>query len=119
MFVNVQPPKGQSKDPEFYGLIHSVGEEEKKQLRRFINTVFFRDHDAQLQAETDEYLKLNVAKKQEKEEAAKKAIEEAKKAAAGESESSSNQEKAPPKPEETQPAAEPVKTAETPPKPTA
>ncbi len=119
MFVNVQPPKGQSKDPEFYGLIHSVGEEEKKQLRRFINTVFFRDHDAQLQAETDEYLKLNIAKKQEKEEAAKKAIEEAKKAAAGESESSSNQEKASPKPAETQPAAEPVKTAETPPKPSA
>jgi hypothetical protein len=116
MFVNVQPSKGQSKDPEFYGLIHAVGEEEKKQLRRFINTVFFRDHDAQLQAETDEYQKLNVAKKQEKEDAVKKAAEEAKKAAAGESESSSNQDKAAPKPPETQSTSDPAKATEAPPK---
>ena len=117
MFVNVQPSKGQSKAPEFYGLIHSVGEEDKKQLRRFVNSVFFRDHDAQLQAETDEYLKLNVAKKVEREEAAKKALEEAQKAAAGDGEKESKPQAAPaPTKDEAQKPSEAIPNAETPPK---
>jgi len=115
MFVNVQPSKGQSKAPEFYGLIHSVGEEEKKQLRRFINSVFFRDHDAQLQAETEEYLKLNVAKKVEREEAAKKALEEAQKAAAGEGEKESKPQVTPTT-DQSQNPSEATPNADTPPK---
>lgn len=110
MFINVQPSKGQSKSPEFYGLIHSLGEDEKKQLRRFINTVFFRDHDAQLQAETDEYRNLNLAKKQEREEAAKKAIEEAQKAAAADSSKDGNGNKNPSQQQKTE---EPVSSEST------
>ena len=67
MFVNVQPIKKPSgKTPEYYGLIHSIGEIEKKELRRFVNSVFFRDHDAQLIAENEEFKKLNATKLIEK-----------------------------------------------------
>lgn len=76
MFVNLQPTKSQSKIPEYHGLIHSLGETQKKELRRFVNTIFFRDHDAQVNAETDEFKKLNDAKLAEKMEALKKIREE-------------------------------------------
>lgn len=76
MYINVQPAKTQGKTPEFYGLIHCLGEAQKKDLRRFINSVFFRDHDAQVNAETDEFKKLNEAKLHERLEAEKKAAEE-------------------------------------------
>lgn len=67
MFVNIQPvAKPSGKLPEYYGLIHSIGESEKKELRRFVNSVFFRDHDAQVNAEADEFKKLNDLKLQEK-----------------------------------------------------
>ncbi len=67
MFVNVQPIKKPSgKTPEYHGLIHSIGEIEKKELRHFVNSVFFRDHDAQLIAENEEFKKLNEAKLIEK-----------------------------------------------------
>jgi hypothetical protein len=74
MFVNIQPTKDQGR---YHGLIHCLGESEKKELRRFVNSVFFRDHDAQVNAESEEFKKLNEAKLQEKQEALKKAIEEA------------------------------------------
>lgn len=78
MFVNIQPmPKGNSKLPEYYGMIHSLGETEKKELRRFVNSVFFRDHDAQLVAEGEEFKKLNEAKLAEKVLAIQKAQEAA------------------------------------------
>lgn len=77
MFVNLQPTKNQSKTPEYHGLIHCLGEAQKKELRRYVNSVFFRDHDAQVNAETDEFKKLNEAKLLEKKEAAKKAEEAA------------------------------------------
>lgn len=72
MFVNVQPTKNQGKVPEYHGLIHGIGEEAKKELRRYVNSVFFRDHDAQVEAETEEFKKLNEAKLQEKEDAKKR-----------------------------------------------
>lgn len=63
MFVNIQPvAKPGGKLPEYQGLIHSIGESEKKELRRFVNSVFFRDHDAQINAETEEFKKLNELK---------------------------------------------------------
>lgn len=77
MFVNIQPTKNQGKNPEYHGLIHCLGESEKKELRRYVNSIFFRDHDAQVNAETEEFKKLNDLKLQEKQEALKKAIEEA------------------------------------------
>jgi hypothetical protein len=75
MFVYLQPAKASGKVPEYYGLIHSLGEVEKKELRRYVNTIFFRDHDAQVNAETEEFKKLNEAKLQEKLNALKKANE--------------------------------------------
>ncbi len=66
MYINIRPIKGQGKIPEYHGLIHSIGEIEKKELRRYVNTIFFRDHDAQVNAETDEFKRLNDAKLQEK-----------------------------------------------------
>lgn len=85
MFVNLQPAlKPSGKTPEFYGVIHSMGESDKKELRRYVNAIFFRDHDAQISAESDEFKKLNDAKFQEKVLAAQKvkeaADEEARKA---------------------------------------
>ncbi len=77
MFVNLQPTKNQSKTPEYHGLIHCLGEAQKKELRRYVNSVFFRDHDAQVNAETEEFKKLNEAKLLEKNEALKKAEEAA------------------------------------------
>lgn len=77
MFVNLQPTKNQGKTPEYHGLIHCLGEAQKKELRRYVNSVFFRDHDAQVNAETDEFKKLNEAKLHEKQEALKKAEEDA------------------------------------------
>jgi hypothetical protein len=62
MFVNIQPVKGEGKTPSFYGLIHCLGEVEKKELRRYVNSIFFREHDAQLQSESEEFKKLNEMK---------------------------------------------------------
>lgn len=70
MFINVQPSKNQNaKVPEYHGLIHSLGEVEKKELRRYVNSVFFRDHDAQVSAEAAEFKRLNDSKLQEKKSA--------------------------------------------------
>ena len=85
-YVNVQPIKGQGKKPEYKGLIHCIGESDKKELRRYVNSLFFRDHDALLTAETDEYKKLHESKLQQKLDAIRVeqekalAIEEANKA---------------------------------------
>lgn len=76
-YAHMRAMKAQGKVPEYQGLIHCMGEEEKKELRRFVNSVFFRDHDAQLQAQADEYKKLNDAKLQQKLEAEAKALAEA------------------------------------------
>lgn len=81
MYVHVIPSKGQGKVPEYYGLIHALGEEEKKELRRFVNSVFFREHDAKLQEETENFKQLNEAKLNERLQAEQKAAEEATKKA--------------------------------------
>lgn len=69
MFINVQPSKNNG---EYHGLIHGIGEADKKDLRKFVNTIFFREHDAQVQSETAEFKKLNEAKQLEKLELVKK-----------------------------------------------
>lgn len=72
MYISVQPLKAQGKVPEYFGLIHSIGEKQKKELRKFVNSVFFRDNDAAKQAEVEEYKKLNDQKQQEKTQDAEK-----------------------------------------------
>lgn len=103
MYANVQPSKGQSKVPEYHGLIHSIGEDHKKELRRFVNSVFFREHDAKNQAETDEFKKLNEAKFQEKEALLKAQMKEAQEA----EEAAKAAEEAAKTPEEKAPEPEP------------
>lgn len=76
-YVHVQPGKGQGKEPEYLGLIHCIGESDKKELRRYINSVFFRDHDAQVSSELEEFQKLNDNKLKEKLEAIRIAQEKA------------------------------------------
>ncbi len=76
-YVNVRPSKAQGKIPEYIGLIHCLGEQDKKELRKYINSVFFRDHDAGLKAQSDEFKKLNEDKLQQKLEAIRVAQEKA------------------------------------------
>lgn len=90
-FVNVRPIKSQGKIPEYQGLIHCIGESQKKELRRFINSVFFRDHDAQQQSEVDEFKNLNESKLKEKLDALKAKQEEALKTEETPSEETSGQ----------------------------
>lgn len=99
MFVNLQPTKNQSKVPEYHGLIHSLGETQKKELRRLVNSIFFRDHDAEKNAETEEFKKLNDAKLAEKVEALKKLQEEEEKKKTQETKDSEENET--PEPENT------------------
>ncbi len=68
-YVNVLPTKSKSKNPEYSGLIHCIGESDKKELRVFVNSIFFRDHDAKNMAEMDEFKRLNDNKLNEKLEA--------------------------------------------------
>lgn len=78
MYVQVQPTKSEnSKVPLYYGLIHAMGEHDKQELRKYVNSVFFREHDAQVSAEMDEFKKLNESKLQEKIEQEKRLAEEA------------------------------------------
>ena len=77
MFVNIQPTKSQGKTFDYHGLIHCLGEVEKKELRRFVNSVFFREHDAKVTAATDEFKKLNEAKLLQKQEELKLAEQQA------------------------------------------
>ncbi len=68
MFLSIRPMKGQEKVPHYLGLIHALSEVEKKDLRRYVNSIFFREHDAQLSSEAEEFKKLNEAKLLEKQE---------------------------------------------------
>ena len=77
MFVNLQPAKSQGKTFEYHGLIHCLGEVEKKELRKFVNSVFFREHDAKVTAAAEEFKKLNEAKLQQKQEELKLAEQQA------------------------------------------
>jgi hypothetical protein len=67
MFVHILPAaKPSGKIPEYYGLIHSIGESNKKELRRYVNGLFFREHDALVNAESNEFKKLNDLKLNER-----------------------------------------------------
>jgi hypothetical protein len=85
MHVHIQPiGKTQGKGFEYYGLIHALGETQKKDLRKYVNSIFFRDLDAGKSAELDEFKKLNELKLQEritKEKEEREAIEKEKLAA--------------------------------------
>jgi hypothetical protein len=57
-----------TKPPLYYALINGVGEIEKKNLRRYVNSIFFKDHDAAKAAEVDAFKALNEAKLKEQQD---------------------------------------------------
>jgi hypothetical protein len=65
----------------YRALVTMLGEEGKKNIRQVVNSIFFRDLEAQKAAEKEEYEKVQQAAKRRKEEEAKKQkeIEEKKK----------------------------------------
>lgn len=64
---------------EFHGVLHTQTEEDKERMRRFIDSVFFREHDAKKQEELDELAKKGEDYSNKKAET--KLSEEAKKTA--------------------------------------
>lgn len=75
MFVTVATrPKNAKVTTGYYGLIHGIGEDKRMQLRKFINSVFFRSLEEQKKAEREEVEKIKQqfmdTKKQAEEEAA-------------------------------------------------
>lgn len=100
--INAQPLKTLAKIPEYQGLIHCLDESQKKELRRFVNSIFFRDHDAQVLQETEEFKQLNQLKLQERLDALKAAEEAAAKAEEAEKMASALSESEVAKPEPTE-----------------
>ena len=64
-YITVAQHAEYSKAPSYYGLINGVGELEKKELRRYVNTLFFKDHDAAKLQELEAFQALNQGKWQE------------------------------------------------------
>lgn len=55
MYVTIAEPPAQPKaKSSYYGVLHGIGETEKKELRRFINSVFFRAREAAREKEREE-----------------------------------------------------------------
>ena len=75
MYVTIMPNE-KVKGPAYYGLINGIGETGKNDLRRFVNSIFFRDLETQKGAEKEEFEKLKADKIKEMEELA--ALEAAK-----------------------------------------
>jgi hypothetical protein len=75
------PPKSNLHPTAYYGLIHGVSEKDKMELRRWVNSVFFRQLEDQKKAEKEEVAKVKQQaierKKKEEEEAARLAAEKA------------------------------------------
>jgi hypothetical protein len=78
MYVSVtSAPNGSTVSSDYYGLIHGIGEEERQELRRFINSVFFREKEAARAAEKEAFEQAKIDAIKRKEEEAQKAAEEA------------------------------------------
>lgn len=72
MYITIaEPPKTPKASGRYYAVIHGIGEEEKKELRRYINSVFFRTKEAAKLKDKEE-----VEKTKEKYIEQKKAKEE-------------------------------------------
>ena len=59
MYITVLPaPEHTTISSQYYGIIHGIGEEERKELRRFINSVFFRGLNTEKANDAEEVAKL-------------------------------------------------------------
>ena len=76
MYITVAPiPEKTKIQSQYYALINGIGEEERKELRRYINSVFFRDLENQKSEDAE---KVEALKKQylDKQNAAEKEAQE-------------------------------------------
>jgi tetrahydromethanopterin S-methyltransferase subunit A len=90
MYITVLPaPEHTTISSQYYGIIHGIGEEERKELRRFINSVFFRTLDTEKANDANEVAKIKQQYVQKQEEA----IEEKKKIAAAEAKEKEEEQK--------------------------
>ncbi|MBD64714.1 MAG: hypothetical protein CME62_05880 [Halobacteriovoraceae bacterium] len=79
MYITVcQYPEYGKIDAQYYGIIHGVGEEERQKLRRYINDIFFREHEQKKAEEQKEIeaQKQKYLEDKEKERLAAEAAEE-------------------------------------------
>lgn len=89
MHVTIVPNNDRSKDISqkgtYKGLIHGIGEQDKKTLRQFVNSIFFRKQDQDKAKELEQFKQINTKAlearetKQKVEEERKKVAEDAKK----------------------------------------
>jgi len=63
--------KGEYPNGCYRGLIHSINESERSELRRYINTTFFKELEEKKASELEQFQALNEQKKLEKEEEGK------------------------------------------------
>ena len=79
MYITIMPiPEYSKATGYYYGFIHGIGEDERKKLRRFINSVFFRVLDSEKQQSASQVEKRKqdyINSKKAKEEEKKKLIE--------------------------------------------
>jgi len=55
MYISVEvPPKHSKVQATCYGVLHGIGEEEKRSLRKFVNEVFFRAHEDKKEKEREQ-----------------------------------------------------------------
>ena len=64
-FITIVDHPQLTKPPMYYALINGVGELEKKSLRRYVNSIFFKDLDAAKAQDLEAFAQLNQAKQQE------------------------------------------------------
>jgi len=83
-YITVAEHPQLGKAPAYYALINGIGETEKKSLRRFVNGIFFKDHDAAKLAELENFQNLNKGKWQEQLNQQKAQLEAEEKAKADE-----------------------------------
>jgi hypothetical protein len=56
MYVTVaHSPQGSAYPNDYYGLIHGVGEDIKQDLRKYINSIFFKEKEEQKKREKEEF----------------------------------------------------------------
>jgi hypothetical protein len=79
IFATVVPSSQFNKPGEYYAVFSGGTELTKMEIRKFVNSVFFREHDEEKNKEVEAFKALNETKLKEAialEEAAKKALEE-------------------------------------------
>lgn len=79
-FTICKPPRTSRIQSQYYGVLHSINEEDKKELRRYINSVFFRGLDLSKAKDREEMEQIKndyLKRKQQEEEEHARKIKEA------------------------------------------